>query len=62
MNTFVAAIVLVVALRLARRAARSERVASLFRTCIGLKRHGPLCLDYPDMPGCDPAPWCPPDT
>ena len=59
MNVFVAIILLVIAYRLTRRVINAEKVTSLFRTCIGLKRHGPLCLDYPDVPGCDPAPWCP---
>lgn len=53
---FVVLIAFLVARRL--RAARVRFPA--FRTCIGVRRHGPLCMHYPDMPGCDPAPPCPP--
>lgn len=56
---FVTLIVLIVLVRLLTSArARARLLRPLYRVCIGLKRHGPLCRDYPDLPGCDPTPTC----
>ena len=68
MNVLIILILLVVAYRLTRHwteenttgTLRQKIVNFVNRTCIGLKRHGPLCIDYPDMPMCDRVPQCPP--